>query len=269
MDYLPYGGLNPQDLTYLIYKPFDAASPLVLRKDLKATDLNLEELVMFKFIKQFLQDVKESQPLKLTAKGNLNRKFVQQSYSHRIITSKYVDEGITKILKEEDFYPTHFAHVLTKIAGGCKKYRNKLSLTKKGEKLLGNDALLYLELLKAFTTKFNWSYMTYAPDNVAQIGWAYSVFNFMQYGEEERPLDFYVERYLDVFSELLGEFDNNRFSDPYDQLKNCYQRRFFNRFCDLFGFASIRIEGEDILNRAYFIKKTPLLDKVFLLDLLL
>jgi len=263
MDYMPFGGLSSQELTYLIYKPFDAASPLVLKKDLKATDLNMEEMSMFKFIKQFLLDVKEGQPIKLTTKGNLNRKFVQQSYQHRIITSKYVDEGFSKILKEEDFYPTHFSHILTKIAGLCKKYKNKLSLTKKGEKVIENDILLYIELLKAFTTKFNWSYMTYYPDEVAQLGWGLSVFNFMRYGEQERKLEFYVDRYVHIFGDMLDAFNDNRHTSPYDQLKSCYQQRFFNRFCDLFGFASTRVEGENILTRQYFIKKTPLLDKVF------
>jgi len=260
---MPFGGLSSQELTYLIYKPFDADSPLVLRKDLKATDLNVDEMIMFKFIKQFLLDVKEGQPIKLTTKGNLNRKFIQQLYTHRIITSKHVDSGFVKLLREDDFYPIHFSHVIAKMAGLCRKYKNKLSLTKKGEKVIKDDALLYVELLKSFTSKFNWSYMTYDPDEVAQLGWGLSVFNFMRYGEQERKLEFYVDRYVHIFGDMLDAFDNNRPSSPYDQLKSCYHQRFFNRFCDLFGFASTRIEGEDILTRQYFIKKTPLLDKVF------
>ncbi|MEM1120602.1 MAG: hypothetical protein AAGJ18_09135, partial [Bacteroidota bacterium] len=171
MDHFLFSGLSPQDLTYLIYNPLDGVSPLGLRLDLKSEDLPVEKMLMFRFIKQFLLDLREGQPLKLTQKGNLNRKFVHQLYDHRIITSKYVDDGKMKLLKEDDFYPIHFSHFITKMAGICKKYRNKLSLTKKGEKLLDDDAALYIALLKAYTEKFNWAYMSYDPENVAQLGW--------------------------------------------------------------------------------------------------
>ncbi len=261
MNYLPFGGLNPQDLTYLIYDPFNEASPIGLREDFKNEDLS--HLKMFGFVKQLLLDVSASKSIKLTVKGNLNRKFVHQLYAHRIITSKYIDDGTIKLLKEDDFYPIHFSHFITKMAGLTRKYRNKLSLTKKGEKLLGDDTAIYLTLLKTYTTKFNWSYMTYDPDDVAQLGWAYSMLNFIRYGAEERKVDFYVDKYLEIFHEMLGEFPQNVHLSPEYRLSSCFKNRFFGRFCDLFGFAEERVEGEDILKRQFFVKKTPLVDKVF------
>jgi len=262
MDYLPFDGLNPRDLTLLIYDPFNEESPIGLRKDLKEEDLS-NVSSMFQFFKQFLIDLKESQPLKLTQKGNLNRKFVHQLYNHRIITSKYVDEGRIKILKEADFYPIHFSHFIAKMTGVAKKYRNKLSLTKKGEKLLNSDVELYLELLKAYTTKFNWAYMTYHPENIVQLGWAYSMLNFIRYGGEERKVDFYVDKYLDIFHEMLAEFPDSVHLSPQYRMFSCFNNRFFGRFCDLFGFAETRVEGEDYSNRQHFVKKTHLVDKIF------
>lgn len=262
MEYLPFGGLAPRDITTLIYDPFNETSPIGLRKDLKDGDVS-DASLMFQFFKQFLQDLKESQPLKLTQKGNLNRKFVHQLYDHRIITSDYIDSGRIKLLKEDDFYPIHFSHFIAKMAGLARKYRNKLSLTKKGEKLLNSDALLYLELLKTYTTKYNWAYMTYDPENVVQLGWAYSLFNFIRYGREERKVDFYVGKYLEIFHEMLHEFPANVHLSQEYRMFSCFNNRFFGRFCDLFGFAETRREGEDFKDRQYLAKKTPLLDKVF------
>ena len=219
---------------------------------------------LFRFFKQFLLDVKDSQPLKLTQKGNLNRKFVHQLYDHRIITSKYIDDGTTKLLREDDFYPIHFSHFIAKMAGLAKKYRNKLSLTKKGEKLLNSDVALYIELLKAYTTKFNWAYMTYCPENIAQLGWAYSTLQLIRYGHEEQPINFYIEKYLEIFHEMLEELPHNDYSTRKSRFASCFQGRFFSSFCDLFGFAEMRREGKDFRDRQDFVKKTPLLDKVFI-----
>lgn len=264
MDYLPFGGLTPQELSCLIYDPFNEAAPLGIRTDFKQEDF-AEDIDMFRFVKQFLLDIHAAQPLKLTQKGNLNRKFVHQLYDHRIITSEYIDSGRIKLLKEEDYYPIHFSHFITKMAGLTKKYSNKLSLTKKGEKLLTDDVAIYLELLTTYTTKFNWSYMTYDPENVAQLGWAFSMLNFIRYGNVERNIDFYVYKYLEVFEEMLQEFENVRYSTPIKELTDCFRRRFFERFCDLFGLAEMRIEGTDILTQQYFVKKTPLVDKIFVI----
>jgi len=262
MDYLPYGGLLPHELTLLIYHPFNEASPLELNTNLKDEDVT-NPSAMFQFFKQFLLDLKEVQSLKLTQKGNLNRKFVHQLYAHRIITSKYIDDGTTKLLREDDYYPIHFAHIISKMAGITRKYQNKLSLTKKGAKLLSSDAALYLALLKTYTTKFNWAYMTYDPENIAQLGWGYSMFHFTRYGDEKRNVSFYVDKYLEVFHEMLEKFPKNSYSEPEERLFSCFNQRFINRFCDLFGLVEVKVEGEDILKRQYFVKKTPLVDKVF------
>ena len=222
-----FSGLSPRDLHLLIYDPFNEASTLSLRNDLKEEDIPIKKMEMFRFLIQFLLDLKESQPLKLTQKGNLNRKFVHQLYDHRIFTSEYINDGKIKLLKEEDFYPIHFVHILSKMAGLVKKYRNKLSLTKKGEKLLNKPAALYLELIKTFTSKFNWSYMTYDPENIAQLGWAYSMVQFIQYGDEERNVAFYVKKYLEIFHEMLEEFPQNVYLPPESRMKSCFQQRFF------------------------------------------
>lgn len=171
---LPFGGLNLYQITDLIFYPLEKNCVLQLAKTLDSEAV--KDIHFIKFCKVLLQDIKAQQPMKLTTKGNFPRKFVHQMYNHRIYPSSWIDEGRVKLLKEADFGVLHHAHILLKMAGIIKKYSNKISLTQKGEKIMEDSGKLYLEIIKAYVQKFNWSYMSYLEDKIAQYGWAFIMY---------------------------------------------------------------------------------------------
>ena len=255
-------GVSHIDFNFLVHYPLSGGSPIELSKDL--SDETLLQIPFFKFYVQFLTDLKNEQPLKLTQKGNLNRKFVHQLYNHRILPSKYIDDGTIKLMKEEDWAPPHYSHILGKMGGVIKKYKNKLSLTKKGEKLFNNLPSLYQELLKTFTSDFNWAYMSYYVDWVGQYGWAYLLFLLLKHGDEERKADWYSEKYIQAFPQFLPEFDRHSFSTPERQYMNCLNSRFFRGFCKRFGLADIREERpERGALEVTYVTKSALADHLF------
>lgn len=260
----PFQGLDPFEITALVYNPLTENSPLKLRDTLPAEELL--EVSMMQFIRQFLVDVQAQQPLKLTQKGNLSRKFIHQMYDHRFFPSEHVDSGFSKLLQELDFSPLHIGHVISKFAGLVRKYNNKLSVTKKGVRALEDASVLYREILLAHTSKFNWSYLSYDPDDVVQLGWAYILHAFIKHGDKERNASFYAEKYLELFPEMLEQFPQNQYFPPERRFANCFQLRFFSKFCNFFGLADYRVEKDEKgFQKNLFVKKKPLADKVFVI----
>ena len=196
--------LNPKAIMGLIYSPLEKDTALQLHPALR--DEDVQEVRFIRFCKLLMTEVL-AKPVKLTQKGNLPRKIVHQMYNYRLYVSSYIDDGTRKLLKEEDFYSLTLAHSLLKMSGIARKYNNKLMLTKKGEKIKDQvqDAKLYKELLKAYTGKFNWSYLSYLEDKIAQYGWAVIMYLFLKYGDIERPVRFYETPYLLVLPEMMNE----------------------------------------------------------------
>ncbi len=257
-------GLDPRQLGRLIHTPLTSDSPLMLRKNL--VDKDIPAIKMIDFIHQFLSDIHVSKTIKLTSKGNLNRKFIHQLYEHRIIPYTIIDEGKLKLKKEADYFPIHFAHIITKMAGLAQVQDNALSLTKKGEQNIKNKASLYQILLVTFTHKYDWAYQSYAPKDVGQMGWAYVIYLLLQYGNIERNSNFYATKYLNIFPSILHPFEKIIPDNPIDLYQSCFQDRFFKAFGSHFGLVTLRSEPStkvSPIGNRYLVKKSSLMDKVF------
>lgn len=255
--------LNPNEMHQLIYEPLGKDSLLTFNS--KMSHESIKDLILIRFHKQVLTDIQAAKAIKLTAKGNFPRKFVHQLYNHKIYTSPHIDDGTIKLLREDDFTPIHLAHVWLKMAGLIRKYNNKISVTKKGEKALLNENQIYHHVLKMFLTKFAWNYLSYCEDKVGQLGWGYLMYLLVKFGDEEREMSFYLEHYLEYFSELVYEMPNTPNYPQIERFESNFKHIFFHRFCATFGLVELRsVKGEkDILEQELWIKKTPLCDHVF------
>lgn len=256
--------LNPMELTKLIFSPLEEGCILQLNPTLN--DEDVKDVLFLRFCKTLLDEVLK-EPVKLTQKGNLPRKVVHQMYDYRYYTSSYIDEGRGKLLKETDFYQLHLAHVLLKMGGVVRKYRNKLSVTKKGAKIKAQDNQLFTVLLNTYVNKLNWSYMSYYEDKIAQYGWGFIMYLFLKYGDKERPVSFYEKLYLEVLPEMFQEVpQNNPYVNPKERFSSNFEGKFFGRFCNLFKLVDFNKEKNE---RGFFktvgLKKTPLLDKTFMI----
>ena len=164
-------------------------------------------------IKFFISKLQEGE-IKLTAKGFLPTQLVANVYAKGFIKDEFIERGITK------------------------KRKGKLSLTKKGKKTAANDQELLELIFKTMCIKFNWgSFDGYEDENVGQLGSGYSMLLLSQYGEKFRPIEFYVQKYLQAFPALLdGLMPEYRSREEYAQAM--YSIRFFDRFLCYFNFIS-------------------------------
>jgi len=150
-----FEGYSPNEMQYLLHDPFGPDSPLKLNV-LDEADYRL--IPMLNMIRYLGERLKKTGEMKLTAKGFLPVKIVADLYEQGFYKEEMIESGIVKLYKQTDSHSIDLAGKLSDIAGLTKKRNNKLSLTKNGEKLLGNNAELLRQLLLTFGYKFNWAY---------------------------------------------------------------------------------------------------------------
>jgi hypothetical protein len=158
--------------------------------------------------------------------------------------------------------------LILEIAGIIRKAKGSWHLTKKGEKMVKPEQRkqLFRAIFETFIAEFNWSYhdgYDNLPPYFAAFSATFSLSMLSNFGAQDRPSDFYAEKYTTAFPSLL----NGAFSKPYfsveESATSCYYIRFFARFTYWFGLA-IAVEEYNFMTKAPEIIRTPpVLDHLF------
>jgi predicted transcriptional regulator len=171
-----FEGLSPDDMHFLLYEPFSAKSPMQIRTDI--SEATFSKMPMFLLIEAYLKLIQREKEIKLTPKGALQQKVLVELYDKRFLLDEFIEMGLFKVAKEENWIAMQSGRFAVEQIGLVKKRNGKLSLTKKGEKLLEkNDRIgIFKALLEGFTMKFLWAYNDgYDSEDAVQFGWAFSM----------------------------------------------------------------------------------------------
>lgn len=245
-------------MSQIIYFCFEAKSPVQLQK---ISDSDYKEIPLLNQIKYLLNLIVENGEIKLTSKGFLPTKIVAELYQQGFIKDKLIEDGISKLYKETDANSINLTRLLIELSGLAKKRLGKLSLTKAGEKALKDDFQLLEIIFKTFAVKFNWAYYDrYNKDEIAQVGYGFSLILLSKYGHEKQLDSFYADKYFKAFPHILDSIEIaygtlERYS------RRCYSIRFFDRFLDYFGLITIE-ENKKQFDSPKYIAKTHLFDKL-------
>jgi hypothetical protein len=253
-------GLSPEQMTHFLYAPFTSEKTVHYATDIEPT---AEIRIMGIFI-PLVEAIGES-GLKATAKGNLPLKFCKKM-------AQQLKDGhdgsrplrIGGIRSEHDLEELHRTRLVAELAGLIRKYRGKFVLTQKCKQLLakpGTDCL-YMELFKAYTTKFNWGYSDgYADAEIMQLSFLYTLFLLTSFGEVVRPQQFYEDKFLAAFPMALETFPETSYSTVEDDARRCYFLRALERFAVFFGLAELTTESKELFQYNYAIRKSALLNR--------
>jgi len=221
---------------------------------------------MFTLFYMLVEHISEK-GLKPTAKGNLPRNLCREIALHYLGEEKYQEQiRFGQINKEEDYFDLHVVRLVAELSGLIRKYKGKFILSKKCKNLLTKEdnKQLFLLLLKAYITKFNWGYWDrYEELNFIQQSFAFTLYLLKQYGEDRLSSEFYADQFLKAFPALLQEVTHTPYFEPEDELKRCYTLRVLKRFTGFLGLAQVEPVGDDeLLVKEYSIQKLPLLDEL-------
>ncbi len=227
-----FEGYSPNEMQIILYDFFSAKCPVQIQEISNSNYLKIPLLNQVKFLLKIIQ---ENNGLKLTKKGNLPTKVVAEIYSQGYLKDDFIDSGISKLYKEEQVQTIRLTRILLELSDLVKKRNNILSITKKGQKLIINNPLLFKHILMIFSSKFNWAYFDgYENEEIGQTGFGFTLLLLNKYGKKERNIFFYAKKYLKAF-----DFKNNPNSDFPDNLPNAYSIRTFDRFLDYLGLVQI------------------------------
>lgn len=260
-------GMTPSEVHVLLYDTFGNKSPIQFNPGID--DGILDQIPLFRIAEAYLKIVQRDKQIKLTPLGALPKKVMVEIYAHRFLPDEAIEHGIVKLTREHDCISIQNARLALELAGLAKKVHGKITLTKAGEKLLqtNNRVQIFKKFFQAFTDKFDWGFNdAYPEEPIGQFGWAFTMILLDKFGDQPRTADFYAERYLRAFPNLLS------FSRPSYTLTTegvftrCYALRTFSRFLVWFGFAIVDKKGRITdLSRGQ-ITGTDLVKKVFKID---
>lgn len=253
-------GLSPEQMTQLLYAPFTSEQTVRFSTNIEPT---AEIRIMGIFI-PLVEAIGES-GLKATAKGNLPLKFCKKM-AKRL---KEEHDGsqplrIGGIRSEHDLEELHRTRLVAELAGLIRKYRGNFILSRKCKQLLAQPGTggLYMELFKAYTTKFNWGYSDgYADAEIVQLSFLYTLFLLTSFGEVLRPQQFYEDKFLAAFPMALESFPETSYSTVEDDARRCYFLRALERFAVFFGLAELTTESRELFQYRYAIRKSALLER--------
>ena len=257
-------GLSANQLHYLLYEPLGENSVVKFHDSINDDTLN--SIPLFRIAEEYLKIIKFEKNIKLTPLGALPKKVMVALYAKNFLPDEFVETGITKLWKEEDCISIMSARLSVGLAGLTKKANGKISLTKNGDKFLQpeNRSMLFKIFFQAFADKFSWSFNDGHPEEpIGQMGWAFSVYMLDKFGDKERDVDFYAEKYLKAFPVFLSFFSDSYKSKEQNFIR-CYQLRTFDRFLLWFGF--IKLDNPQIysVSKTSNINRTKFLREVFI-----
>jgi len=253
-----FEGYSPFEMHHILHFTFESNSPIILQK---LADSDFFKCPMFNLVKYYLDLVKNLGEIKLTAKGFLPTKIVQDIYNKGFLEEYQFSSGISKLYKETDSLTVNLTKLLAELAGFTKKRNGKLSLTKTGERIASNNHELFELIFKTMTQKFSWAfYDGYEDQQFGQFGFGFSLILLSKYGAEKRLDNFYSGKYFKAFPQFLDSITPT-YGTVEEYASHCYSVRTFQRFLSFFGLIEIEKQGIG-LDRKIFIKKTELFDKL-------
>jgi hypothetical protein len=237
----------------LIHDPLGSKSPVQL--NLSNPEF-YRQIPIFNLVQYLGRLIQQQGEMKLTPKGALPLKVVYELYSQGFISENIVDLHLKfkKQIKEQNSVSIYLTHRLAIMTGLCKKRKNRLSLTKKGEKFLQNDHLLAVQLVDTFATRFNWATMDNCDDEyLSQRFFGYTLMLLYKYGTITRDINFYIDKYLDSIHDNLVVFDS------FEYAGDIYRYRTFEIFLKHLGV----IDYDSRFIRINELKVNELFDQVF------
>ena len=258
-------GLSPNDMYDLIYYPHENNSPVQIRSDIDNSTFN--KIPFFRIVEELLKIAQRDSFIKLTPLGALPKKVMVELYSYKFIPEYFLENGMTKLSRQQDSISIENAKMVVEVAGLVKKIKGKFSLTKNGTLLLKHENRLRLfhSVLEAFTERFTWSYNDgYSEHPIGQKGWAFSVFMLAKFGDEFQHGEFYGDKYVIAFPHFIDFFSGVTYETPRENCIRCYVVRTFDRFFEWFGFVTVE-KGATIFSKSNY-KATDLIRNVFTIE---
>ena len=243
-------GYSPEEMWVLVNDPFGEGSPLQLKP---ITDDVCEQIPLFRQIYRLLEILYTGGEIKLTRKGNLPLKVVQE-ISEFGVPDKITEDGYA-FRSEIESESVPVAREVARLIGAVKKRNNKLSITAKGERIFCDKPALAAAIVTAVCTTYQAKIMDWieGEELTGEIGAGYVLLLLNRNGTEDYSAEYYYLSCLEAFPILCTER-----SDLFTFTVRMFESRL--RHLGVVELSQHKVGAYDTETR---VRKTPLFDKLF------
>ena len=260
-----FEGLTPNEMHALLYDPFGEDS--VVKLNQKLSDTALDQIPYFRLTETLFEIIARTGKLKLTSATNsLPVKVIQELYGKRFILDYFVEKGLSKMRTEQNSVVFTTLNITTRFSKFIKLTLGVLTFTKAGKAwLVKKDRNeLLRDMLQTFTEKLNWAVNDGYPEMpIGQLGWAYSIFLLLKFGEEIKPISFYSQKYFQAFPSFAERYPPEKYLTGEAGCHNCYTTRVVDRFLEWFGLVEVADCKSTFYKKDASMQATELLNEVF------
>jgi hypothetical protein len=254
-------GLSPEQMRRVLYSPFQETSDIVTLN----RDLSVEEFADVPVVVEaihFLRRLGELEPLKATVRGNLPRAFAQEMHDAFPESPAF---GFRIMSEEDDPKLSALRHILD-MGGWLKKRRQTFSLTLRGKKVVKNGFSSddFFHLLDIYMRKFNWASRDFYPTlEIIQEGVLFSFYLLHRKANTYVHADELSKIFVQAFPAMLDAVKSHpSIEQPEELVQSAYCVRFLERFCEYFGFVTIKKERRFPGNIDYTVQTTSLFNNI-------
>lgn len=262
------GGLSPDQVHSLGLRPFDTPDVLQFHPE-RIDPLETTVITLFRGIAEACGE----KGLKGTPSGFLPRKLVKAMLLKIAGNGAYWKDGKFWVHNEDEFPELIMVRHCATWAGFLRKLHGKFLLTKKGKKLLAEQAYgtIYYEMFRQACLKWNWGCMDgYEDFHIIRVSFSISLRFVQKDGHKLRdPKEHYGKRILQAFPQLVDEAAEagSRWDGitPEKYVVNAYAVRMFRRFAIPFGLVDYEPKSPDTwvehADDKLLVKRSELFDK--------
>ena len=259
-----FDGLSPDTMHNILYSTFRKDGLIQLNGNISAESIN--QVPIFRLVKHFMRILEREKQIKLTQAEYMPPKFVKELYESTELKEENIENGMVKLSGEKDVLIIFVVRLLAKVCGYTKLRNNIISLTKAGEQALTKDRELYIGLMAALISKFNWGFVSARQDDgFIQRSVGFTLYLLKKYGGEFRETRYYYNKFFKAFPASMDVFDSD--TDPKFQTIShwwAYRNRIFETFLKYIGAVEYEIvNNNDRHTKTDEIRKTKLFDEIF------
>lgn len=258
--------LSPYDMDTILYNTYSNESPIQFKED--TTDEILDNLGFLNLCNFILKRLERDGEIKLTTRGNVSTSFATEIFHKKFTSEEVFVLKPRKIYRQDDLMSLQNAMIiLYNILKLIKKRKNKLTLTKKGEEVVGSyDKLQIFKLMFiTYAVDLNLGFHDgYEEEFDIQRCFGFVLYLLLKYGNKERKVEFYGDKFITAFPHLLESFQAT-YSSQEKQLTTCLCIRIFVRFLEWFNLIDMHDEnGKFPFGQTYI--KSKYLHDIFTLE---
>ena len=248
-----FAGLSPAQMYALVNQPWDSPETPV-QAQLTTMEM-VEASLLCRGMLVALQYFSPDKGEKLTLQGRWPKKLLMQIFE--LGDAGSLIPGRPPRL-EEDSPLARALHVILYQGGLLRKAKGRMLTTQKGKQLMTMPVNACEWIEHQYTERFNWAYLDGFPEAVRyQQHWGYLVWLLLKYGEEERPLSFYVDCYLKAWPMFLDELPEDQLGRaPEGIFQSIFEVRYIRRGFAWLGWVDYRQEGRG-LDATIMLRATP------------